>query len=861
MGVETGMQETTAASWIHALFAGHRLLLSLLLAFAGPVAGQAPAAEVDNIPRHPLELKALAEPDAVIAALPAEIAAAQKNADHEQLALLYLAEANACRVIADWACQRKAGGLATAAAKAGDKPVLAVRGMIAEGRGSIAAQDYTRGERLLGDAEVQLRQRPFPELSGDVFLAYSSLSYSLGKNALAAEYSERGLAALGKEPALSIRIRLLRNLARAHAQLGRTEPAKANLVSAQLLSERHSDPKLAAELYLEAARMARLVGDVSGQVSNGRRVLELAKRLRNSQLTGLGREVLGLAADSAGDLAGAEQELRASYESFRALGLDRDELRVLRDLIKVMLRRDRSGTDLNELMARFLERSHLLEKAERAQSSDDFEAKLKYAAQELDVVRLESEAMLARERESALAKAQKFTLVLVMLGAVVLVVLAGFFLIQRHSNRKLQSALDLLGESEARYRMLAENSRDMVVRMRLDGHRLYVSPAAGEILGIAIEEIMQPRWDIVHPDDVTKLRDGMRELGAKGGSATIVYRARHSNGEYISIEASARLVDSPEGDGSKEIVYSGRDITARVRAEQAVEASENFLRGITDNIPASITYIDTQERIAFANAHAGRLMRMRVEDMLGRTVREVRGEEVYQQIRPHVEAALQGKSESFEGKSSRAGMDYYFQGNYIPDIAVDGSVRGFFALTFDITELKNAEIELERLARFDSLTGVSNRRHFDERFAAALSRAKRQHHALALLCLDIDHFKSINDSRGHPAGDAVIREFAARLRACVREEDLVARLGGDEFAVLIEAPSSPADAQAVAVNLMAVMQQDMDVDAEVIRVTTSIGIAYSHKAAQAERLMALADEALYAAKAAGRNAFRVVECG
>ena len=106
----------------------------------------------------------------------------------------------------------------------------------------------------------------------------------------------------------------------------------------------------------------------------------------------------------------------------------------------------------------------------------------------------------------------------------------------------------------------------------------------------------------------------------------------------------------------------------------------------------------------------------------------------------------------------------------------------------------------------------------------------------------------------------MIQEFARRLGACVRGEDFVARLGGDEFAVLIEAPSSLADAQAVAAKLIELMQQDMTLDGAILRVTTSIGIAYSHGGRQAERLMALADEALYAAKAAGRNNFQIGEC-
>lgn len=851
-------QNTTA--WVGRRLLAGALFFLVVMLFSAPLASDQDPTAADNIPRHPLELQALSEPDAVLKQLPKEIAAASGRGDQRELALLHLAEANACRVIANWTCQRQAGSQAVAAAKAAAQPILAVRGLIAEGRGSIAMQDFTRGESLLGDAELLLKRHPFPELSGDVFLAYSSLSNSLVKHALAAEYAERGIEALADEPALSIRIRLLRNLARAQAQLDKADVARATLIQAQQLSERHSDPKLTAELYLEAARMASLVDDIPGQVSNAHRVLELAGKLRNSQLDGLGREVLGLAAASSGDLVAAERELRASHASFRGLGLDRDELRVLRELIKVMLLKDRSGGDVNGLMTRFLERSHLLEQAERAQASDDFAARLKYAAQELEVLRLESEAMLAQEREKALGSTQKLTLALALLGGGVFLVLAVFFLFQKRSTRRLQNALDRLGESESRYRMLADNSRDMVVRMRLDGHRLYMSPSVSEMLGRHPDEMVQPRWDLLHPDDREPLQRAMQALGETGGSATVVYRAMHRDGHYVWIEALARLVDGPEGDGHKEIVYSGRDISARVRAEQAVAASERFLRGVTDNIPASITHIGSDEKIDFANAHAGRMMRMDPASMIGMTVREVRGDAAYTQIQPYLLSALAGEKATFEGQTEFFGKPYYFQSNYIPDLAPDGSVRGLFALTFDITDLKNAEFKLERLARFDGLTGVANRRHFDERLATALSRGKRQGYSLALLWLDIDHFKHINDGHGHPAGDAVLREFAARLQSCVREEDLVARVGGDEFAILIEGANSAQDVEAVAGKLMALMKQELPLDDGSLRVTTSIGIAFSKNSVNADRLTALADEALYAAKAAGRNAFRMVEC-
>lgn len=164
-------------------------LAALLPAPAAAIAAQGPpptlpaAAAVtdrsDTIERHPLELRALVEPEAVLRELPAAIINARLQGDQRLVALLYLAQANACRVVADWDCQREAGMNARAAANEAAVPHLEVRGIIAESRARLAMQDYTRAARLLGDAELSLKESPQPELLADVMLAYSSMSYSL----------------------------------------------------------------------------------------------------------------------------------------------------------------------------------------------------------------------------------------------------------------------------------------------------------------------------------------------------------------------------------------------------------------------------------------------------------------------------------------------------------------------------------------------------------------------------------------------------------------------------------------------------------------------------------------------------------
>ena len=861
MQADRGKRTTRLAA---ALMLGWLLFPPAAALATPPAAGapvSAPAAvpvdRTDTIERHPLELRALIEPESVLRELSTAIINARLEGDQRLVALLYLAQANACRVVADWDCQREAGINARAAATEAGVPHLAVRGIIAESRARLAMQDYTRAARLLGDAELMLKDQPQPELLADVMLAYSSMSYFLGKHPLAAEYAQRGLAVLGEDEGLTMRARLLRNRARAEAQLDQVEAANASLQQATALAQRLKDPKLEAELYLEGARVARIVGDLETQRRNGERVLAMASQLRNSQLAGLGHEVLGLAASDSGDGKTATRELRAAQQSFRMLELQSDELRLSRELVTVLLRFDPGGPDLAPLFQRYLVLDNAIAQNERLQAADDFDARLKYAERENELTRLQGEQALAQTREAALATANRQATILMALGLATLLTLATFFVVQRRNTRELKQLLARLGEKELKYRTLADNASDLVIRMRPDGTRLYVSPSAKEMLGTDPDPMLLQTWEQVHPDDVGAMKATIARLASDGGAITFLHRVRHAQGHYLWIEALARRITGP--DGTAEIVYSGRDVSTRIRAEQALESAQARLRAVTDNIPALIAHIDSQERYSFLNAHGHRLFGQEGRTAVGMTVRELRGEAIYSEVKEHIAAALRGEAVTFEGQSTLGGRTYCYQTSYVPDLGPDGQQHGFFAFTFDITQLKDAESRLEQMARFDSLTGLANRRYFDERLAATIARCRRHGAPLSVLYLDIDRFKPINDAHGHEAGDQVLRVFSQRLKACVREGDLAARIGGDEFALLAEGVEGPGDAESIAAKVIAMMAQPVDLGTTQLAVSTSVGIAFSLHSLTADRLLVTADAALYEAKAAGRNTWRLTQ--
>jgi diguanylate cyclase (GGDEF)-like protein/PAS domain S-box-containing protein len=412
-------------------------------------------------------------------------------------------------------------------------------------------------------------------------------------------------------------------------------------------------------------------------------------------------------------------------------------------------------------------------------------------------------------------------------------------------------------ESELRYRTLADHAGDLVMRIRADGSRSYVSPSIKELLGWDIEQFLEPRPDLIHPDDLDRVAGAVISLRREGGSSTTTYRMRHKAGHYLWFEALARLVPSPEDNRTMEIVYTGRDVTQRVLAEQALADSERRLRAITDNVPAVIAHIDMDERYIFVNAYVQSLSGDAPSQMIGRTVREVRGEKIYAEVSPHIATVLAGQPVTFEYEGDMLGERHYFQSCYVPDRDINGRVCGVFALTTDITHIKHVEQELSRLAHYDTLTGLANRRHFNERMALALDHAQVRCSPLLLMIIDVDHFKGINDAWGHGVGDGVLKEVGRRIQASVRKHDLVARIGGDEFVVLVEDIDSATAAEALARKITSAMEPDMEIGALRLTVTVSMGIALCRGASSADEMMQIADEVLYVAKGAGRDTFRM----
>lgn len=309
------------------------------------------------------------------------------------------------------------------------------------------------------------------------------------------------------------------------------------------------------------------------------------------------------------------------------------------------------------------------------------------------------------------------------------------------------------------------------------------------------------------------------------------------------------------------------DVTSYREAQHALQESEARLRTVADALPMRVAYVDADERYRFNNLAYERDFGRPRDELYGQNVRAVLGDAAYQAVEPHIRSALRGEPVTFQSEMASGDSYVCYEAQYIPQRAADDStVLGFHAVVSDITRQKAEERRLTELARVDPLTGLINRAGFELRVAEAMKRARATGALMALMYLDIDRFKQINDRFGHNTGDALLRAFAGRLSQTLRSTDTVARLGGDEFTVIMEGLPRPEVASTVAAKMVQAMSTPFIIEQQAIDVTTSIGLAfYQGDATTVEALVQQADVMLYQAKSAGRNnvqvALRLIEGG
>jgi diguanylate cyclase (GGDEF)-like protein/PAS domain S-box-containing protein len=283
-----------------------------------------------------------------------------------------------------------------------------------------------------------------------------------------------------------------------------------------------------------------------------------------------------------------------------------------------------------------------------------------------------------------------------------------------------------------------------------------------------------------------------------------------------------------------------------------LRGSEAELRLLTDNVPAMILYVDRKMHCVFANKRYADFFGVAVADIVGQPLRNIVGDAAYPDVKGHFSKALEDRPVAYQRNVQLDGGEQRcLEVKVVPRAAEPGQIPGCYSMAIDITEQKRAEERIQHVAHHDSLTGLPNRLLFNDRLGQAISVAKRDAIQFALLYLDLDKFKPVNNTLGHDAGDQLLKSVAERIREQVRESDTVARVGGDEFTVILRDISSRQDVAAVAEKIIAALAAPFRPrnHPQAVEIGTSIGIAvYPSDAEDHETLIKLADAAMYSAK-------------
>lgn len=326
---------------------------------------------------------------------------------------------------------------------------------------------------------------------------------------------------------------------------------------------------------------------------------------------------------------------------------------------------------------------------------------------------------------------------------------------------------------------------------------------------------------------------------------------------FINAEQE-RLIERRTGELAEANRRLAGEVELHRRSEQRLAASESRYRAIFDSAAEGIMLTDAALRIVQVNPAFSEITGYAAEEVLGRTPSMLgsgrHDEDFFRDLLATLVATGRWQGEVW---NRRKDGDLYVQWMSAVRIGEADAPEGFVATMTDITSRKQSEERLRFRANHDALTGLPNRRLFEDRLQSAIASALRHGERFALMLVDLDRFKGVNDRFGHLAGDALLVEVGRRLQLCVRASDTVARLGGDEFAVILGEVGGREDAVEVAGRICASMAEPFELGEGVAQVGASVGVALGPQDdADAEELQRRADAALYSVKHGGRGSFR-----
>jgi diguanylate cyclase (GGDEF)-like protein/PAS domain S-box-containing protein len=412
------------------------------------------------------------------------------------------------------------------------------------------------------------------------------------------------------------------------------------------------------------------------------------------------------------------------------------------------------------------------------------------------------------------------------------------------------------------YAALVRNSTDIITVLDADARTQYTSPAAAEMLGYEEgSRLGQSPFDLIHPDDRLRVAEAFDALVRDPGRATRVeFRLQHADGSWRCLSAvGANHLGDPEVGG---IVINASDVTQEAETKEALRESEERYRLLVERCPDLIA-VHQEGVVTYVNPAGVRMLGADSAD-------ELTGRPAHDYVHPDDHPVLDARIAAIRA-GDEAGLAE------IRLVRLDGGVVDVEAVTVpvtfrggrasqvmarDITDRKRAERALAHQALHDHLTGLPNRVLLHDRLGLALARCARSGCHVAVVFLDLDRFKVVNDSLGHDTGDRVLRAVSARITNVLRPADTLARFGGDEFVVVCDDIAGPAEATRIARRILDALADPVDEADGGVHVGASVGVALARgEDVTAEDMVRDADAAMYRAKERGRGRIELFDEG
>jgi diguanylate cyclase (GGDEF)-like protein/PAS domain S-box-containing protein len=421
---------------------------------------------------------------------------------------------------------------------------------------------------------------------------------------------------------------------------------------------------------------------------------------------------------------------------------------------------------------------------------------------------------------------------------------------------------EVAGNDAAQFRSLMQNAASVMVLLTPGGIIRSTSGAVTRLLGHDQEWLEgRPLVDIVAEHDRPTLEKALEDARSAHCSLegiTVDVHLSSADGDPVPFALTITdLLEDPTVEG---IAVTGHDITDRLRTEAALREAHSLLTATLDSTADGILVVDGQGRITSFNSQFAELWGLTEENLrslddseaIALVLKQLRDPRAFTAKVEELYATPEAHSHDvLEFKNGRV-----FERDSLPQ-RIDDEIVGRVWSFRDVTEHIRLQAELAHQAFHDPLTGLPNRALFRDRVDHATARLTRDGGTLAMLFIDLDDFKTVNDSLGHSAGDALLAIASERLTRVLRPSDTAARLGGDEFVLLLEDLSDRNDAIEIAQRIIAVAAEPLMLCSRQVSARASIGIAYGTAGVECDELIRNADLAMYSAKAAGKNTYRV----